>query len=329
MTKKILKCHGSGNDFILIDEVADNDWDIPEPARAVLARTFCDRDSGIGADGVLYYMAGENADCRMRMFNPDGSEAEMCGNGLRCVGRYCAEELRKRSVAVETMKAILTVERADPMFDGVETFEAQIGPVSLRPQSLPMITGLDEFTNQRLPQLADGLVFSALSVPNPHLVTIVDDIDERQVERCGIAANDSPVFPNGVNLSFVQSLGADRIYVVTYERGVGITDSCGTAMSASAYVSARNGLTNAKQPIQVFNNGGMVVIEVSSGTGELLLKGNATFVFEAALEISEDYGSIHRPYTEYHKGNEIEAYAKLRDYARSVITAGASARRRQ
>lgn len=316
MKLNILKCHGSGNDFILLDEITG--IAIPEDHRANLTRLLCDRTTGFGADGVLFYLVSNRADCQMRMFNPDGGEAEMCGNGLRCVGRYCAEQQMKNKVSVETMKAVLSVERGKQIYDGIETFEAEIGPISLKPSSLPMVVDSDAFANEHLPELSNDLRFTALSVPNPHIVTMVDVIDETLINQCGLAANNSPTFPNGVNVSFVRNLGDNRIFVVTYERGVGITFSCGTAMSASAYVSGMNGVTDRSKPIYVFNNGGMVVCDVSDVSGNIILKGNATFVFEATVEISEDFQSIEQQHKGKIRVEETSAYESLQDYARII-----------
>lgn len=324
MKIQILKCHGSGNDFILVDEMAGSNARIPDAYRGALAKALCDRSDGIGADGVLYYLPSEAADCRMRMFNPDGGEAEMCGNGLRCIGRYCAERSGKGLVLVETMKAALAVEREGPImagtaFEGIETYKAEIGPVSLLPQSLPMRTEWDRFIDRRLPELSDHLTFTALSIPNPHLVTIVEGIDEQRVEDCGRAANASATFPNGVNVSFVKPLGANRIYVVTYERGVGITDSCGTAMSASAYVSVLHGITNREDPVLVFNNGGIVVCDLSRGDERIGLIGNATFVFEATVVVASDYTSVIECDKAAERYAEIDAYRNSQAHARALI----------
>ena len=323
MKLAILKCHGSGNDFVLIDETTAGNSGIPDRYRMELVRTVCDRTTGIGADGVLFYQASETADCRMRMFNPDGGEAEMCGNGLRCIGRYCAEKLSENTVSVETMKATLSAERAEPVFEGVETFEVEIGPISLAPDSLPMVTDSDRFVNERVPDLPGNFTFTALSVPNPHIVSIVDEVAEESAARCGVAANNSAAFPRGVNVSFLRCLGDNDVYVVTYERGVGITYSCGTGMSASAYVSALLSVTDYREPISVFNKGGMVkciVPEPRNNQNERIkLKGNATFVFESTIDLSDDFRAIKHRDEPRVRHDEIAAYEKAQEYAASIV----------
>ncbi|MGH8553742.1 MAG: diaminopimelate epimerase, partial [Methylococcales bacterium] len=320
MKLPILKGHGSNNDFILIDETNQTNQTnhpIGEDHRARLTRTLCNRGTGVGADGVLFYQASESADCKMRMLNPDGGEAEMCGNGLRLIGRYASEKLMKPKVSVETAKAILAVQRGSELFDGIETFEAEIGPISLAPACLPMQVDGKTFIDRCIPELSDSLKFTALSVPNPHIVAIVDRIDENRVTECGAAANHSAVFPKGVNMSFVESLGQNRLFVVTYERGVGITRSCGTAMSASAYVSALLKHTDRSKPISVYNRGGLVQCDVSRPETRIILKGNATFVFEATIEVSDDYQSIDPDFNRQLRPDEIRAYESLEAHAKT------------
>jgi diaminopimelate epimerase len=320
MKISILKCHGSGNDFVLIDETLEPNSHILDSKRADLTRTICSRENGVGADGILFYQPSAIADCKMRMFNPDGGEAEMCGNGLRCVGRYCSEQLMASSVTVETMKANLRVKRGEPIYNGIETFEADIGPVSTLPSSLPMSVASETFVGEVIEELAPDLRFTALSVPNPHIVTIVDEIEESLVERCGTRANNSQLFPKGVNVSFVKQLGSNCIFVVTYERGVGITYSCGTAMSASAYVSVLRGVTKADRPVSVFNKGGMVKCDVNPEIGKnIILKGNATFVFEAEIEVDNECKKIEKQFDGKVRMDEINAYGALQEYAESVL----------
>ena len=322
MQLEILKCHGSGNDFILIDATNISNR-LCNDERRGLARTLCNRQKGIGADGILYYQTSSVADCRMRMFNPDGSEAEMCGNGLRCIARYCVGKLKKSIVSIETMKAILTAKHGIPIFDGIETYEVEIGPVSLSTDTLPMIDSGNQFKKTIIGELSPSFEFTAISVPNPHIVTIVDNIDESIVEACGKKSSNSKLFPKGVNVSFVRKLDDNSIFTMTYERGVGITNSCGTAMSASAFVSALSHLVSYKDPIKVFNRGGMVTCLVPDPNARniksIYLNGNATFEFESAIEVDD----IHFGLVQRHDGrirlSEVEIYADSKKYAQAFI----------
>lgn len=325
MNIQLLKCHGSGNDFILIDEISQPELKLDETQRQQISKVLCDRNHGIGADGILYYLASKQADCQMRMFNPDGSEAEMCGNGLRCIGRYGIEQLNKDSIQVETMKATLNVEQVEPVYPGITSFAAEIAPVSLLATTLPMQVASDRFINHEIVELSDHLSFTALSVPNPHIITLVDQVDPTEVQQCGEKANQCPVFPQGVNVSFVQVLQDNSIFSMTYERGVGITNSCGTAMSSCAFVSAMLNKTDFKQDIKVFNKGGMVICEVPKAQPEanlqnnILLKGNATFVFEASVSLNQTLDQIVSQTQHKHFNDEINAYQKLERYAEQYI----------
>ncbi len=315
MQLSLIKCHGSGNDFLLLDETLPGNGGLEDAERSQLSRTLCERSRGVGGDGMLYYQSSHVADCRMRMFNPDGSEAEMCGNGLRCIARYAAEQLGREELQVETAKATLKVRRQPPLAPGVATFEVEIGPLSLTPAALPMALTAERFHNQPLPELSSELRFSALAIPNPHLVGVASQIDPSEVARIGAAANRSPLFPRGVNLSLLRPLGKNSIFVMTYERGVGITDSCGTAMSASAYVSMLHQISRIATPITVYNRGGMVLCEIVSEQGPVLLKGNATFLFEIELELNDSGSEILQRTLHPQREAEIAAYRSLQERA--------------
>lgn len=322
MKINIIKCHGSDNDFILMDEnILERPLQYEE--RQAITKILCDRQTGVGADGTLFYLASSIADCGMQMFNPDGSEAEMCGNGLRCLGRYGIETLGKENLTVETMKAVLTVEQCADIFSGLNTYEAEISPVSLQTDSLPMNTTEAVFINQPIDFLPDNLLFTAISVPNPHIITLVSSIDEQQVRSCGELCNVNDFFPQGVNVSFVEIKTNNSIFVMTYERGVGITNACGTAMSASAFVAAQNNQADYRIPIKVLNRGGMVVCQVpdpnANPLGSIKLKGNATFVFDACVEINFSDNSFKETDKNLHN-HETEKYTLFKQYTQTLLT---------
>ncbi|PLR78400.1 diaminopimelate epimerase [Bacillus sp. V3-13] len=289
MQVDIIKCHGSGNDFLLIDEIS-NDYFFTEEQRAVLARALCNRSSELGADGILFVMPSNSADARMRVFNADGSEASMCGNGLRCVARYICELQKKSSAVIETMKVNLSVNQMDELFPNVPTYQVEISPVSFRLKDLPLNLPQESLRNEMIPSLSDQLRFTALAVPNPHLVAIVDaeqihsDLQKQLSEHVN-GPND--LFPDGVNVSFVKVLKDGAIYVRTFERGVGFTNACGTAMSASSLVTYLNGLNEKEKPIDVYNNGGKVccIIHEQNGSYSIDLIGNATYVYKAKVYV--------------------------------------------
>ncbi|MCA1023758.1 diaminopimelate epimerase [Halobacillus litoralis] len=315
-----IKCHGSGNDFILIDEI-EHDFTFTEEERRELSLLLCDRTNGIGSDGILFVMPSEKAEGRMRMFNSDGTEAEMCGNGLRCVARHMIEKLGHASIAIETQEAVLPVSQVAEIFPEIDTFSVQIEPVSFAPASLPMIHDGEEAVDVSIPQLSDKRTFTALSVPNPHIVSLMDDVDQEELEQTGRLANHLPeVFPNGVNVSFVQVLEKNKIFVRTYERGVGLTNACGTAMSASSLVSTILGPNDLDTPIVVINKGGLVncVVEKNEGRFSIQLRGNGTNVYEAVADVDLGNSRVEiNEQTFFDKENET--YQKLEAYAASEI----------
>ncbi|HZG56005.1 diaminopimelate epimerase [Paenibacillus sp.] len=293
MNIKLLKCHGSGNDFVLIDEIS-NDYRIDEELRVKLVTELSDRGKMFGSDGLLYVQRSDRpgADGRMRFFNTDGSEAEMCGNGVRCVGRYVAELTKKDEVVIETMRRNIPIGRVDDLFPDVPTFDVTIGEPNLDPASLPMIADGSRHVDAPIPELHPTLRFTALSIPNPHIVAVVDAFEPELVELAERANTEKTAFPRGVNVSFMKILGPDAIFVLTYERGVGITNSCGTAMSASSFVACLLGHTAPGVPIRVYNKGGMVrclvdgdAAAVARADAPVHLIGNATYVFEAMLDV--------------------------------------------
>ncbi|MEH7254398.1 diaminopimelate epimerase [Neobacillus niacini] len=318
----MIKGHGSGNDFLIIDEIT-NAYSFSEGERAALARLLCDRSSDLGADGILFIMKSEHAAGRMRVFNADGSEASMCGNGLRLVARYVCEMLGFKEAIIETMKADLKVSQQEDIYPDVTTYQVEISPVSFRLADLPLNLNADDLLNKKIPELSDALTFSALAVPNPHLISIVElehlksEIQKQISEKVN---QPNELFPDGVNVSFVKSLSPGRIYVNTFERGVGFTNACGTAMSASSLVTCLQGLNNLEERINVYNNGGKVqcVVHKNDENFDIDLIGNATYLFRAEVDVnlaSENF-TVHskEAFTEQdiYEKLQIEAQAYLR-----------------
>ncbi|WP_226577876.1 diaminopimelate epimerase [Halobacillus litoralis] len=315
-----IKCHGSGNDFILIDEI-EQSFHFSEEERRQLSLLLCDREQGIGSDGILFVMPSEKAEGRMRMFNSDGTEAEMCGNGLRCVARHMIEKLGKTSIAIETAEAVLAVEQVEEIFPEIDTFSVMIEPVSFAASSLPMETDKEEAVNVVIPELSEEKTFTALSVPNPHIVSLVDEVVQEELLTIGKKANNLPeVFPNGVNVSFVQVLEKNKIFVRTFERGVGLTNACGTAMSASSLVSTILGPNDLDTPIVVINKGGLVncVVEKTEGRFSIQLRGNGTNVYKAVVDVDLDAGKMEVSEQTYFN-EENARYEKLEAFAASEI----------
>ncbi|MBF0340870.1 MAG: diaminopimelate epimerase [Magnetococcales bacterium] len=320
MELPFIKCHGSGNDFLLIDEFV-TPLGLSEPARSALVVALCHRDSGIGADGVLFHQPDPTADARMRIFNADGSEARMCGNGIRCLGRFTLEMTGQQEVRIAVMQGVLRLRRMEDFFPGVSACETEIGPISLDPRTLPMVWPGREVIGEIIPSLSATWRFTALSAPNPHLSAPVDgDVDKDDLVRVGRLANgDHPLFPDGVNVSLRRVLGPDSLFVATFERGVGWTHSCGTAMTASTFAACLDGVLPFGRPIRVFNAGGEVICTALKGNqpgGEHggLLAGNATFEWDGVVQfdLQESANPLRQVRRVKDRDDEIRAYERFR-----------------
>ncbi|PEQ93115.1 diaminopimelate epimerase [Bacillus sp. AFS006103] len=296
MQIKLIKGHGSGNDFLIIDEIS-NGYAFTEKERADLAKLLCNRQSDLGADGILFVMQSENADGRMRVFNADGSEASMCGNGLRLVARYVCEHLGRSKAVIETMKANLKVSKQMELEKDIHTYQVEISPVLFELKALPLNLNKPTLYNERIEELSEDLRFTALAVPNPHLIAIVDDEQlqgDLQKQLSEKVNGPNELFPDGVNVSFVKHLQPGSIYVRTYERGVGFTNACGTAMSASTLVTCLHGLNTFEDVVNVFNNGGRVqcVVHQNEGKYTIDLIGNATYLYNATVNVDLEQGAF-------------------------------------
>lgn len=295
MNLTMQKVHGSENDFFLIDETL-LERPLTKSEIDQLRKSLCDRANGLlgGADGILLIqeVVKGTSLAKMRVINSDGSEASMCGNGLRTVARYLAEKYNKEYFTVETMFADLKVRRAPSLGEGVATYQVEISPVSFDAEAIPMQTRNNRIIDEVIPELSDTLKFSAVAVPNPHLISFVDHqlLHSDEFERIALTVNSkNPLFPDGINVSFVEVLGNNQLFVRTYERGVGFTSACGTAMCASSlmYTLLKGGAFY--ETITVKNTGGMVktVVHEDGDNGYWMeLIGNATVTHELQGELA-------------------------------------------
>jgi len=317
----LIKGHGSGNDFLLIDEIT-NSYTFSENERSVLARVLCNRNSELGADGILFVMKSDRADGRMRVFNSDGSEASMCGNGLRIVARYVCEMLQVNEAVIETMKTNLKVSKQAEIIADVVTYQVEISPISFQVKDLPLNISNSILNNEKIPELSEELEFTALAVPNPHLITVVNSeqlLSENQTHISKKVNGLNELFPDGVNVSFVKFLSKGNIYVRTFERGVGYTNACGTAMSASSLVTCLKGLNKFESIINVYNNGGKVQCVVHKMDEDYVIEliGNATYLYEARIEL--DYFSESFRLISKKEFTEQSAYVKLQNEANQFL----------
>ena len=284
---EIIKCHGSGNDFIMVDttRMADAnavDW-------SAFARIACDRTNGIGSDGVLLVVRNDEGIYGMDMLNPDGTHAEMCGNGIRCVARLAYERGYLDNGILFSSDRLFRIGREEALSEGIDTFSVEIA-IDLTSPSFGFATDNKPFIAERIEALDPDLRFTALNLGNPHIVAEVERIDMELLESLGQRVKSlKKEFPDGINVSLYECRGDREIFVATYERGAGITMSCGTAMTASATAAALLGLTAAGERIDVKNRGGKVFCTTRLADDKIVTKlaGNATFVWWGSASFEE------------------------------------------
>ena len=276
---KFSKMHGIGNDFPIIDE--SKGVVIPEEDKAEVCRFLCHRNFGIGGDGVLFVEPSENADIGYRMFNPDGSEAEMCGNGIRCFADFVYRKgiLKQEKMTVETRAGIKTIEIT--LLDGEPvSFKVDMGLSTFKTSEIPMISDEDEFLDGEL--LVDDKIFNvtAISVGNPHAIIFVDNIDDVDINKYGSLIEVHEVFPEKINVHFVEVISKNEARMITWERGAGVTLACGTGATSTAISGFKLGLFD--EDILLHLPGGNLKFNVYEKDGQLgaFMEGSAELVYD-------------------------------------------------
>jgi diaminopimelate epimerase len=272
---KFWKMHGLGNDYVVID---NRKGAIPNEVIPELARKLCERRFSIGADGLLLVSDSAKADVKMRIFNADGSEAEMCGNGIRCFAKYCYENniTRKLDFTVETLagtkRVWLTVRN-----DQIRSVRVDMGTPIFERNKMSM-TGEGTWINENL--LVDGENYKAtcLSTGNPHCVIFVDNTDDFPVCVIGPKIENNHLFPQRTNVEFAQVINNNEIKVRVWERGCGETLACGTGACAAVVAGKRLGIVENKVTVRLL--GGNLEVEY---TDRMFLSGPAERVFEGKL----------------------------------------------
>ncbi|MFX1302567.1 MAG: diaminopimelate epimerase [Promethearchaeota archaeon] len=277
------KYHGLGNDYIIINDIK---WSIPEGKKSSLALKLCEIHFSIGADGLIFVCESKNADIKMRIFNNDGFEAEMCGNGIRCFSKYIYENkiVKKDEIKIETLKGIM-VAKLNIVENTVNSVEIDMGPPILNCEDIPVIldSPLNQCVNEPLVILDKIFHFTAVSMGNPHAVIFVEEqLNDDKLNMYGAAIEAHDRFPNKINVEFVKTISKEESIVRVFERGVGITKSCGTGACATVVAGTILGIFNENVPITVHNDGGDLKITYTGR--RVLMEGPIEKVFNGVLE---------------------------------------------
>ncbi|MCU0844144.1 MAG: diaminopimelate epimerase [Spirochaetes bacterium] len=272
---KFTKMHGIGNDYLYIDARSAA---VRHPEK--LAVAMSDRHFGVGSDGLILILKSDSADFRMRMFNADGSEAEMCGNGIRCFAKYVYDHglIKNKRISVETPAGVKHLDM-QVKNKKVETVRVDMGEPILQRERIPMVGSPGMVIGEAL-SLEDGVRFeiTAVSMGNPHAVIYVEDVKKFPVEKYGTMIENHDLFPNRTNVEFVQILNEDEVIQRTWERGSGETLACGTGASA---VTVAGVLTRrTARSILVHLNGGDLRTEWKEDDNHVFLTGPAVEVFQ-------------------------------------------------
>jgi diaminopimelate epimerase len=271
------KMHGLGNDYVYVNGFEEH---VADPA--AVARAVSDRHFGIGSDGLILILPSRQADCRMRMFNADGSEAQMCGNGIRCLAKYVYEHdiARKTEMRVETLAGVLALqlfpEAANP--DIISHVRVQMGEPRLQREQIPMLGAEGQVLRESLDVGGTRFEVTAISMGNPHCVVFVDDPDTFDVAHWGPRFEHHAAFPEGVNTEFVQVVDAQTFRMRVWERGSGETLACGTGASAVAVACHLNGHTGRRVTGHLL--GGTLELEWSADDNQVYMTGPAVEVFQ-------------------------------------------------
>ena len=272
---RFTKMHGAGNDYVYVNCFAER---FPaDPAKLAIAMSY--RHKGIGGDGLILICPSEVADARMRMYNVDGSEAEMCGNGVRCVAKYVYDHAiaKKSELKIETGRGVLTLQLF-PGADGtIEKVRVNMGPPILDATKIPTSLPGSPPKNAPLDVAGQTLSVTCISMGNPHCVTFVDEVNDDWVLRVGPLIEKHPAFPKKVNAEFIHVVSPREFIMRVWERGSGETQACGTGACAAAVAGIVTGRLDRK--VLAHLPGGDLELEWPSDDAPVFMTGPATEVF--------------------------------------------------
>ena len=275
---KFTKMQGLGNDYVYMDAIHQK-----LENESSLAQFVSNRHFGIGSDGLILICKSDVADFKMRMFNSDGSEAEMCGNGIRCVGKFVYDKglTDKTTVTIETLAGIKTLE-LNTKEGKVETVKVDMGEPILTPKEIPVISDEEPVKNLMLEAEGRKFKITCVSMGNPHAITEVEDTEKFDVEKYGKVLEVDKAFPNKTNVEFIQIVDKNHVKMRVWERGAGETLACGTGACATAVACYLNGKTDRNVEVELL--GGKLYIEWNEENNHIYMTGPAVTVFEGMLD---------------------------------------------
>lgn len=280
MKIKFTKMHGCGNDYVYINCFEQK---INNPNQ--LSMRLSDRRYSVGGDGIILIECSDVADAKMRIFNKDGSEGKMCGNGIRCVAKYLYDNKMCKSengIKIETLSGVKTLDILENNGNEAKV-KVDMGKASLNPSDIPMILSKEKVISEPITLDNDTYKITCVSVGNPHCIIFVDEVYSVNVREIGTQLSSHTMFPEGVNVEFVSILDKNNLTMRVWERGSGETLACGSGSCASVVAAAENGFCERNSDITVHLRGGK--LNINYGDDGLFMIGNAIKVFEGELEV--------------------------------------------
>ena len=277
---KFTKMHGLGNDYVYMDCTKSG---VPDNVSS-LAQFVSDRHFGVGSDGLILICSSDICDFKMKMYNADGSEAQMCGNGIRCVGKFVYDKglTNKINITIETLAGVKVLE-LNVKNNKVETVKVDMGEPILEAKKIPVISDEKEIVkNLKITALDKEFKFTCVSMGNPHAITIVEDVDSFDVEKYGSLLEIDKHFPEKANIEFIQIIDRNTVKMRVWERGSGETFACGTGACATTVACILNGFIEDEVTVKLL--GGDLNIKWNKEDNHIYMTGPATTVFEGELE---------------------------------------------
>lgn len=279
---RFTKMHGCGNDYIYVNCFEEN---VERPNE--VSKKLSERHFGIGADGLILIKPSDKADFKMAMYNADGSEGSMCGNGIRCVAKYVYDNrlTRKTKITVDTLSGVKELQM-NIKNDKVDTVKVDMGKPVFLCKSIPVKFNKRYMINEKIDVLGKTFTGTAISMGNPHFVTFVrEDLDNMNIDKIGREIEREPYFPDRVNVEFVKIINPNYMKLRVFERGSGETLACGTGACAAVVAAYINGYT--KNKVRVSLLGGDLFIEYDVKTKHVFMTGPATIICTGDVDIKQ------------------------------------------